>query len=472
MAKLLKYDGADVVAKYAENDTKGRKISTKIDEIDQKIADLKAVGRFLSVWDSTTGLPMSNPPGTAPYDYIYQTGDYYIIGKTGTNNYKPSGTKYTGATSSVVESKAVYANDFYRYAGNGDWQLISSSQRTITFAMIEGEVNNNAKLKSALDAKQDVINNTHPLSASYIATDASRRFVSDTDKSNWNGKQSEIDNNNKLSASLIATSDALQFVSLSQKNAWNSKQDAFSSSTKLDPAYINWTTNYRAVTDAEKSTWNDKQSAITSDNKLDTALIATNNDNRFVSDLQILYWGGKQDKLIGTNITGQNIKTINGESILGSGDLSVVTDISGKMDKSGGTFTGGVTYSSNAPINVLSNLHHQESGSGKPDLNIWKIETGTLGFPYLVYGGANSGALLHGTIIRGASVGLQSSGGIYLESNDGISSSSGFDIYVRPGYYGKFKYGKKASASGSFTYSEVATIDDIKITAEDYAIGS
>lgn len=467
MAKLLKYDGADVVAKYAENDTKGRKISTKIDEIDQKIADLKAVGRFLSVWDSITGLPMSNPPGTAPYDYTYQTGDYYIIGKTGTNNYKPSGTKYTGAASSVVESTAVYANDFYRYAGNGDWQLISSSQRTITFAMIEGEVNTNAKLKSALDAKQDKLTSTSKLSPSLIATDSSNRFVSDTEKNGWTGKQSALSSSNKLNPSYINWSDSYASVTKTEKDSWSGKQSALSTTNKLDPTYINWTTNYRTVTDTEKSTWNGKQDAITSSNKLDTALIATNNDNRFVTDVQILYWGGKQDALV----SGTNIKSINGESILGFGDIEVTTDVSHLMPKNGGTFTGEVTYSSNAPINVLSNLHHQESGSGKPDYNIWKIETGTLGITNVVYGGVNSGVLTDATIVRGPAVRLDATvGGIYFDTING-SSSAGNNIDFRPGYYGKVRYGKKSSASGSFTYSEVATIDDIKITAEDYTIG-
>lgn len=40
---------------------------------------LNNVGRFLSVWDAATGLPLSFP-STTPY--TYKTGDYYVVGHT------------------------------------------------------------------------------------------------------------------------------------------------------------------------------------------------------------------------------------------------------------------------------------------------------------------------------------------------------------------------------------------------------
>ena len=53
--KQLKFNGsAEVLSKYAENDTKGRKISTLFDQMQSTIDDLKAVGRFLSVWNFCT----------------------------------------------------------------------------------------------------------------------------------------------------------------------------------------------------------------------------------------------------------------------------------------------------------------------------------------------------------------------------------------------------------------------------------
>lgn len=200
--KQLKYNGsAEVLAKYAENDTKGRKISTQIDTINATIQDLKAVGRFLSVWNAKTGLPETNPPGSAPYSYHYIAGDYFIVGITddpkdypeyqtnvsyqvgdqcsyngdyyicntatsGTwtsaawtqhtiTNYKPSGTIYTGAASSTVENEPLKANDFYRYDGNGGWILVASTPRTVTFEEIAGNPSDNTALNSALNRKLD-----------------------------------------------------------------------------------------------------------------------------------------------------------------------------------------------------------------------------------------------------------------------------------------------------------------------------
>ena len=202
--KQLKYNGSvEVLSKYAENDTKGRKISALFDQMQSTIDDLKAVGRFLSVWNAATGLPETNPPGTAPYSYHYITGDYFIVGviddphdypeynsetsyavgdkctyqnryyicNTATSgtwtsaawtehtitNYKPSGTIYTGAASSAVENEPVKANDFYRYDGNGGWILIVSTPRVISFSEIAGNPSDNDALNSTLNEKLDKI---------------------------------------------------------------------------------------------------------------------------------------------------------------------------------------------------------------------------------------------------------------------------------------------------------------------------
>lgn len=50
------------------------------------------IGHFLSLWDATTGKPVTDPT-TLPY--IYNTGDYFIVSKVGTTNYRPDGTEYT-----------------------------------------------------------------------------------------------------------------------------------------------------------------------------------------------------------------------------------------------------------------------------------------------------------------------------------------------------------------------------------------
>lgn len=112
-------------------------------------------------------------------------------------------------------------------------------------------------------------------------------------------------------------------------------------------AQITEDATHRSVTDAEKSTWNAKAStsvATTSVNglmssadktKLDGVATNANNythpanhppsiitqdtSNRFVTDAEKTAWNGKQSALV----SGTNIKTINGSSILGSGDLPI-----------------------------------------------------------------------------------------------------------------------------------------------------
>lgn len=114
-------------------------------------------GRFLSLWDSTTGQPISFPEAT-PYSYL--TWDYYIVetisSATPPVNYRPTWSSYTGTASSVTESDEVEVWDTYVYDGT-TWLLQSNHGKTVTFANIAGDPYDNANLDSALDAKQDVL---------------------------------------------------------------------------------------------------------------------------------------------------------------------------------------------------------------------------------------------------------------------------------------------------------------------------
>lgn len=62
-----------------------------------------------------------------------------------------------------------------------------------------------------------------------------------------------------------------------------------------------------------------RQAAITSSNKLSADLISDGTTNKTVTDTEKTTWSGKQDALV----SGTNIKTINNESILGSGNITV-----------------------------------------------------------------------------------------------------------------------------------------------------
>ena len=114
-------------------------------------------GRFLSLWDSTTGQPISFPEAT-PYTYL--TWDYYIVetvsSATPPVNYRPTWSSYTGTASSVTESDEVEVWDTYVYDGT-TWLLQSNHGKTVTFANIAWDPYDNANLDSALDAKQDLL---------------------------------------------------------------------------------------------------------------------------------------------------------------------------------------------------------------------------------------------------------------------------------------------------------------------------
>lgn len=120
--------------------------------IQDQIDALEGRGRFLSVWNSTTGLPTTNP-GTLPY--AYKTGDYYIVGTVGTTNYKPNGSSYTGTASSTTETETVAVNDVYYYDGT-NWLLQINSQREVTFASITGQPTDNTNLAAALNLKANL----------------------------------------------------------------------------------------------------------------------------------------------------------------------------------------------------------------------------------------------------------------------------------------------------------------------------
>ena len=65
-----------------------------------------------------------------------------------------------------------------------------------------------------------------------------------------------------------------------------------------------------------------KQDEITAQNKLSADLVDdTSSINKFVTTSEKTTWNGKQDELV----SGTNIKTINGNSVLGAGDLSLST---------------------------------------------------------------------------------------------------------------------------------------------------
>ena len=115
------------------------------------------LGKFLSLWNSTTGQPISFPLATP---YTYTTWDYFIIevvsSATPPVNYRPDGSSYTGTASSVAETDEIEIWDVYVY----DWQtwlLQSNHGKTVAFANIAGQPTDNTALANALNDKQGVL---------------------------------------------------------------------------------------------------------------------------------------------------------------------------------------------------------------------------------------------------------------------------------------------------------------------------
>lgn len=123
--------------------------------LDQKIQDLQGIGRFLSLWDASTGMPISFPLST-PYNY--QTWDYFLVETVSTAstpvNYKPTGTQYTGTASTTVETDELEVWDLYIYDGTV-WLLQINHGKTVSFANLAGQPSDNTALANALNAKAD-----------------------------------------------------------------------------------------------------------------------------------------------------------------------------------------------------------------------------------------------------------------------------------------------------------------------------
>ena len=121
-------------------------------ELQEEINNLKARGRFLSLWNCATGLAETDPV-TSPR--IYNIGDYFLVGTvaaSGGTNYRPNGTQYViGVASTTVETAEVAEGDAYYYDGT-KWILQANTQKEITFANIAGQPSDNTNLATALDS--------------------------------------------------------------------------------------------------------------------------------------------------------------------------------------------------------------------------------------------------------------------------------------------------------------------------------
>ena len=132
-------------------------LNTELTNLQDQIDSLSGRGRYLTLWNCSTGLAETNPPESP---YTYQTGDYFIVGTvaaSGGTNYRPDGSTYTtGVASTVVETDEVSIDDTYIYDGS-TWHLQYNSQKTVSFANIAGQPTDNTNLANALNSKLDKV---------------------------------------------------------------------------------------------------------------------------------------------------------------------------------------------------------------------------------------------------------------------------------------------------------------------------
>ena len=211
-------------------------------EMQQEINNLKARGRFLSLWNCITGLPKTNP---VDMPYSYKAGDYYIVSQSITTlkettpeyqttedydvgdftlyndaiyqcntaiiggeewtpahwtalvaDYIPSGSSYTGAASSTTTADEVKANDFYEYDGV-NWLLLNNTAKTLTFANIAGDPQDNLALASEFS---DVVRHdtgtpgvAPPINADQLDGHAASYFATEDEVDAVRGGVSEYD---------------------------------------------------------------------------------------------------------------------------------------------------------------------------------------------------------------------------------------------------------------------------------------
>ena len=133
MAKKLLWGGSDeVVTKYAIKDSHGNDIN--VASLQTQIGNLQNIGRFLSLWNASTGVATSDPP-TSPY--AYKTGDYFRIATSG--NRIPTGSSYTTGETNYTTSVATLGIGDVVYYDGTVWQLQSGTgEGTIVDVQVNG----------------------------------------------------------------------------------------------------------------------------------------------------------------------------------------------------------------------------------------------------------------------------------------------------------------------------------------------
>lgn len=347
--------------------------------LQDQINSLSWTWKFLSTWDCTTWLPGTNPQEDP---YTYKVWDYYVVSVTGSTNYKPHWGTYTQwVPSTTVELENVWTNDKYYFDG-ADWVRIPDTAIQISIDSTLSTTSTNAvenrAIANAINTKQDIILDLNTIrSWAAAGSTALQRLDNITELTNNAGYQTAWDVTNIVNnaISTLAPDWVWTWVLTLQKNATtvdtfsaNATQnktinitvpttvaelsDASDYATKADVAWD--LADYVQASDlwavATSNNYNDLDNKPTIPTVNNAALVIQKNGTNVatftanaaaavtanisvpttvaeLSDASDYATKGditnletnKQDTLV----SGTNIKTINNESILWSGNIEI-----------------------------------------------------------------------------------------------------------------------------------------------------
>lgn len=135
----LKEDVANKVTSISNSSTDTEYPSAKCvydneTALSTRITNMENLGRFLSLWNATTGEATSNPP-TSPY--AYKTGDYFRVSVAGTRI--ADGSSYTiGGTNYTTSEVTLGVGDVIYYDGT-NWQIqLSGTGGNVVDVQVDG----------------------------------------------------------------------------------------------------------------------------------------------------------------------------------------------------------------------------------------------------------------------------------------------------------------------------------------------
>ena len=270
------------------------------------------LGRYLSGWNCATGLAVTNPQ-ESPYEYT--TGDYFIVKTVATGgaaNYRPDGSSYViGQASTAVETSVVSVGNTYLYDGTS-WTLLKTGSAVTSINGQVGDVNIKSVNGNSLMGSGNVELSTYlPYPAGWTTSGTTKALCDDI----------------AADTSAVAGKAYLGEVTCSDL-----------------PASMN---NAEIVVEIMAGT--------TAQNKVIVLTCTSGNAAPYMwkytywnNGTDVSGWKGFQEQLV----SGTNIKTINSNSILGSGNL----DIDGLPSQTGNNgkvlMTNGTTASWETPTTI------------------------------------------------------------------------------------------------------------------------